>query len=131
MMTRNQLRYVLRTILIERDKYLEHIRDSKSHDTSSLTGQEIALLGNELPERFWMVEISLPQLYAGNRSKLGEVLIDALNEASSNDLTTSLLAMRIPSILVKRNGDGTMSMYSMSMLAHSAIFEHRQNDNVW
>jgi hypothetical protein len=130
MMTRNQLRYVLRTVLIQREKYLEHIRASKSHDLTNLSDVELELF-NELPEWFWMVEISLPQLYAGNRSKLGEVLIDALSEASSVDLTTSLIALRLPSILIKRNGDGTMRWYPLSMLAHSPIFQNRLNDNVW
>ena len=129
-MTRNQLRYVLRTILIDRERYLEHIRTSNSHDLSALSKEELSLF-DELPERFWMVEISLPQLYAGNRSKLGEVLIDALHDASPDDLTTSLLALRLPSILVKKNGDGTMRWYSLSMLAHSPIFQNRPNDNVW
>jgi hypothetical protein len=130
MMTQTTLRYVLRTILIDRENYLEHIRGSKSHDMSVLTQEEISLLG-ELPDRFWMVEVSLPQLYAGNRSKLGEVLIDALNEPSPNDLATSLLALRLPSILVKRSEDATMRLYPLSMFAHSPIFQHRPTDNVW
>jgi hypothetical protein len=130
MMTRNQLRYVLRTMLIERDKYLEHIGHSKCHDLSVLTGQELELL-DDLPDRFWMVEVSIPQLYTGNRAKLGEVLIDALNEPSSDDLNTSFLALRLPSILVKRSNDGNMKWFRLSMLAHSPIFQHRTQNHIW
>ena len=95
MMTRNQLRYVLRAILIRRDEYLDHLRAGRAHDGTSLTAEQIALLEN-LPDWFWMVEVSLPQLYTGNRSKLGEVLISALEEPNPQDLRTSLLAMRTP-----------------------------------
>jgi hypothetical protein len=130
MMSRNQLRYVLRTILMERSKYLEHIRESKAHDMSVVSEPEVSLF-NDLPERFWMVEISLPQLYAGNRSKLGEVLIDALSEPSADDFRTSLLALRVPSILVKRGDNGLLRWFPLSMRAHSPIFQHRTHGPIW
>ncbi len=130
MMTRKQLRYVLRTILIERERYLEHLRDSRCHDSTVLSDEEVSLLA-DLPEMFWMVELSLPQLYAGNRSKLGDVLIDALNAPASDDLSTSLLALRVPSGLVKRANDGTMRWHPLSMRAHSPIFQHRAHTHVW
>ena len=131
MMTRKQLCYVLRTVLIERKRYIEHLGASKSHDNTRLTEEEISLLESDLPDWFWMVEISLPQLYAGNRSKLGEVLVDALNVPASNDQSTSLLALRLPSGTLKRSNNGTMRWYRSSMLAHSPIFQHRVHKNIW
>jgi hypothetical protein len=129
-MTRNQMPYVLRTVLIERVRYLEHLRASRAHDGSSLSDQEIGLL-NELPEWFWMVEISLPQLYTGNRSKLGEVLINANQEPDPADIARSVLAVRLPSILIRREGSGAINWFPTSMMAHSPIFLHRGHTQVW
>jgi hypothetical protein len=131
LMTRKQLCYVLRTVLIERERYAEHLGTSSSHDNTRLTSEEISLLCNDLPDWFWMVEVSLPQLYSGNRSKLGDVLIDVLNVPASNDQSTSLLALRLPSGTLKRSNNGRMTWHRSSMLAHSAIFEHRAHQNVW
>jgi hypothetical protein len=68
-----------------------------------------------------MVEFSLPTLYTGNRSKLGEVLI------SANDMSReieSVLAIRLPGSMLSVVGRDVYVSPS-SLTSHSAIYEHR------
>jgi hypothetical protein len=66
--------YVMRAILLSRNTYQAHLLSAVAHDGSSLTPNEIALT-DCLPDWFWMVEFSLPALFTGNRSKLGEIFV--------------------------------------------------------
>ena len=66
--TGNTWQYVMRSILIERASYQNHLRSSVAHDQTALKEDEIRLL-DAIPEWLWMVEYSLPSLFTGNRSK--------------------------------------------------------------
>jgi len=128
--TRAQQKFVLRTILIERNKYLDHLRAAKDHDGKTLTEAEIELFG-QLPDWFWMVEFSLPALYTGNRSKLGEILVDGFAQPNPSDVSTSLLAARLPGLLALKTASAQLTYHSSNMHAHSPIFQHRDHDHTW
>jgi hypothetical protein len=128
--TQNDLRFVLRTILISRDRYLSHLRSSRAHDNSSIGSADIAHLGS-LPDWFYMVEFSLPALYTGNRSKLGEVLIEGFTPPDPADQMTSLLAVRLPGLLILRDAAGQLTATAISMTAHSPVYRNRPHHHVW
>jgi hypothetical protein len=67
---------VLRTQKVDRDDYIQHLRDQRDHalKKSGLGRKESARLRRTLPKRFWMTEFSIPELFSVNRSKLGEIL---------------------------------------------------------
>ncbi|GLR94007.1 hypothetical protein ACVMFA_007310 [Bradyrhizobium liaoningense] len=71
-----------------------------------------------LPDNFWICEISLPQLYGGNRKKLGEVLIDPRNK----NLAEAILAIRLPSRAVWRSDQGYL-LAPTGMDAHGELLE--------
>lgn len=128
LITQESHKYVLRTILIEKTRYLAHLTESVAHDGTKLSAESVAEL-DFLPEWFWMVEFSLPALYTGNRSKLGEVIIDAF--ASPNSLFgDTLLALRMPSLLAIRDEKGFVAAHT-ELLAHSPIYERRNHLHVW
>ncbi len=126
-LTRNEHRFVLRPVLMKREAYLAHVASAEGHDRSKLAPADLTHFAN-LPDQFWMVEFSLPALYTGNRSKLGEVLISSQGEAG--DFLTGFHAMRAPSLIVMREGD-KLETYESGLLSHSPIFRAAPHDNEW
>lgn len=121
--------FVMRPILIDRQTYKEHLRTAVAHDQTAMTDQELSLL-DALPEWFWMVEFSLPALFTGNRSKLGELLIrtDVSNGAKPVDL---LEAIRLPSLLLSKDPQGKFVSSKVSLMAHSPIYSPQAHGNEW
>jgi len=126
-LTRIDHRFVLRPVLMKRTAYLAHLAEAEGHDNSKLSGADLALFSG-LPDQFWMVEFSLPALYTGNRSKLGEVLISS--QGGAGDFRTGFHAMRAPSLIVRREGD-KLETYDSRLLSHSAVFRAAPHDNEW
>lgn len=83
------------------------------------------------PQRFWVVELSLPQLYSANERKLGELVFDA---TVSPDITLQIAAA--PSFMFARfperyivsdqtNGNGanlTFKIYPSQLGSHVPVF---------
>lgn len=121
--TQNSWRYVLRTILMQREDYIAHLRDAKGHDESSATEEELGGLAS-LPERIWMVEFSLPSLFTGNRAKLGEVLLMA-DPVQPEEYDDVFVGMRLPNVLVLKDSvTGAMIQSDCSLQSHSPSFRH-------
>ncbi|MCK9913696.1 hypothetical protein MXD81_31390 [Microbacteriaceae bacterium K1510] len=124
--TQNSWTYIARSILIGRDQYQNHLRSSVAHDHTALTEEEIKLLDG-LPDFFWMVEFSLPALFTGNRSKLGEVIVAATS--TGGPPMELLQAFRLPSMLILPAGGG--SIHPISMISHSPIYITQPHENQW
>jgi len=117
----------MRALLVRRDQYLDHLRDSTGHDGTKLLQAEINIL-KYLPDWFWMVEFSLPSLFTGNRTKLGECIITT--DLSVNVLDQVLL-MRLPSLIIIKEPNGRFVQHPVSMMSHSPLFIQRSHDHVW
>jgi hypothetical protein len=126
--TQNSRIFIARSILIGRDEYQNHLRSSVAHDRTTLTEADIKLLDG-LPEFFWMVEFSLPSLFTGNRSKLGEVIVAATSSGGSS--MELLRAFRLPSLIVIPNSPGGGASYPVSMTSHSPIYITQPHENQW
>jgi len=126
-MTRQKRMYVLRTILIEKENYLNHVSKMIDHEGSIMEQEDITNL-NALPRHFWMIEYSLPSLYTGNRSKLGEVLLSI--SAPNMNYNENILAVRIPSIFLLISS-GSVLTYPNKIEAHTAIYQHRYQPHQW
>jgi len=86
---------VLRTLAVDSVAYrshLESLRDREGFDLEAATVDEIV---RALPQRFWLVEISAPELFPASRRKFGEVLIDSDQVIGQ----TSVLAFRAPGLV--------------------------------
>jgi hypothetical protein len=122
--------FVMRAVLINRERYIVHSRDAVAHDRSRQDSSDLAKL-NALPEWFWMVEFSVPALFTGNRSKLGEVLLRT-DLAGVTSRTDYVLAMRLPGMFLMATAvQGSFSRHANSMTAHSPIYLVRPHDNEW
>jgi hypothetical protein len=130
-MTGNQWTYIFRAILIGKNDYISHLRTIKGHDLSRMTQTEIGHL-NILPnELFWMVEFSLPEIYTGNRTKLGEVLLRANIPPDVSNIMKSILAIRLPRYIVTANPAGALSDYQVSLDTHVPLYRVGDHDHQW
>lgn len=119
--TQQPWRHVLRTILISREAYIEHLKGARGHDDSAMASDELARL-ESLPDRIWMVEFSLPSLFTGNRAKLGEVLLQA-DPVEPEELEDVFIGLRLPNLLMLKDpATGDMEQSTSSLTAHSPIY---------
>lgn len=70
-------RIVMRSLLIDKSQYLAHLRQLEDLTGRKAREEEIAQIEGAVPERAWMVELSIHQLFPINRRKVGEILFDA------------------------------------------------------
>lgn len=121
--------FVLRTLLMNRETYRKHLLDSVAHDGSALAAASLHDLAR-LPDLFWMCEFSLPSLYTGNKSKLGEVLVSATSPVDRRDLLRSVQALRVPGRFFLRQGQH-LTPAACGLVAHSPLFRHFDRDHEW
>jgi hypothetical protein len=121
--------FVTRPVLINRNVYQEHLRASEGHDQSRMTDQQIGL-ADTFPEWFWMVEFSLPALFTGNRSKLGEVLIRANVGGAKTDMEL-VSGFRLPGVFAVSSPTGGFDAHRIDLKAHSPFFVNRLHGNQW
>lgn len=124
--TRSTWTYVLRTILIDKQDYLTHLSEVTAHDgTSVISKDHVDFEG--LPEQFWMVEFSLPSLFLGNRSKLGEVLIQSAEPIGDNVLDL-VIGARLPGFAILFNPS---HQFHCGLTSHVPMYELRPHDHIW
>jgi hypothetical protein len=90
-------RIVFRTTLISKEDYLATLKPQDASDESWK-----ARLADALPDRFWMEEVSVANLFCANRAKLGEILISPTRLPTANDpdsVLDPLLGFRLPGAL--------------------------------
>jgi hypothetical protein len=122
-------RLVHRVTLVERCAYLAHLA-TEGHDGSKMTASEISNLSG-LPDFFWMVEFSTVELFTGNHTKLGEVLVDAVN-VDLNNWPTMLLAVRWPGVLALRDtSSGTFATLTVSSTSHMNVLSQLNHGSRW
>lgn len=84
-----QPRFVFRTVTISRQEYLEYISKEKDgKGNSEADALKAAFDSMELPPRFLVVELSLPQLFPANKRKIGEFVFDASKSTGDNIVLT-------------------------------------------
>jgi hypothetical protein len=92
---RNML--VFRTILVSGASYRDHLRRISDWRSNKMSEEQLTGLEHlRADEKFWMVELSVPELFPANRRKIAEVLIRAEVPASSKRDFNSLLLARLP-----------------------------------
>lgn len=126
-------RRVFRTTLIDRSVYLDTLPGGSRFDPSK------EQLSQALPERFWMSEVSFPNLFLANRAKLGEILVSPHAFPADDEpdaLLDTLVAFRLPSILGWAAEDDELGgrVYNVtrwSERGHRAIHAPGHHGNWW
>ncbi len=93
-------RLILRAVLLKREEYVAHLMTMSDWARDRLGGGTLGEIVEGFKsvedELFWLVEISIPELFQTNRRKLGEVVIRSQKEFDANSILTSLLFVRLP-----------------------------------
>ena len=121
---------IVRTLLTEKDAYLKSLTQ-KDFEGNEFTEQDKTELIKDLPERFWLSEITLPDLYTANKTKIVDFFYkaDCPTLAKEEDIFERWLQVRFPYALLKRNKDGSASMVQMSIKSHYPLLRlEREHD---
>lgn len=89
-------RLILRLVPIARDGYLNHLQAAEDWDNTREDSTTLTHLKSIKMSLMWMIELSVPDLFATNKRKIGEILLDATHPFSPKvDFKTFILA-RLP-----------------------------------
>ncbi|MBI2511768.1 MAG: hypothetical protein HYV96_07315 [Opitutae bacterium] len=109
---------VLRPLQVKREHYLTQMRASRDRDGFDIESAHVATLAARLPETFWLVEISAPELFPSSRRKFGEVLIAAELPDQAID---PVLMLRAPGVLVFPTPTG-IETHRTRLRGHTDLF---------
>lgn len=112
---------VLRALLVERAAYLRHLQEIRSWNGAPLEAAIIGRMESHLPERFWMIEASAPELFSASRRKFGELLLSATTPLPKPLNITPLLAARLPGMVLLPQA-GNLARLSTELQSHTPLF---------
>jgi len=116
---------VLRSLLIEKKNYLDHLSACRTRDEVSVEADWVSELEKALPERFWMIEASAQELFTVSRRKFGEILLDCSKPLPKPLDPSPLLAMRLPGMLWHSEA-GQLKMRTSAQQGHTPIYSALQ-----
>lgn len=124
-------RRVFRTTLISRTDYLSTLPERPT------ATEKKALLAASLPERMWMAEISVPNVFLANKAKLGEILLSTSTFPTDEDeeaVLETMVGFRLPSLISYRDPEGDASQFIVSRWSeqgYRAIHAPGHHPNWW
>jgi hypothetical protein len=113
---------VFRAILATPQKYLAHL-EQPDHLGVKLTPDQLARIRAPLQgyKQFWLVEVTIPDLYVGNKTKLADIAIDPSYRFDKKDKgPAGILFMRLPGVLLTPQNDPSAHYVVESSLAVQA-----------
>jgi hypothetical protein len=82
---------ILRPLFVDRHSYISYLQSYRFDEV-------IEQKCKQLPDEFWIVEISCPELFSATRAKFGEVLIDGkIHNDDPETFLPEVLGCRVPS----------------------------------
>ena len=123
----------VRTFNITKEEYL-HSLNEEDFDGNSYSDDDKNELTRDLPNRFWISEITLPDLYSANKHKIIDFfyrsdLPDDVYDPEDEKMKKRWLQIRFPYVLVKRESDGRISLNTLSVKSHYPLFPHSTESN--
>lgn len=89
---------ILRTVPNTKADYVKHLGEMSDWQGNRELPQTVKDIGRMLPERVWIVEVSIPDLFSTNKRKLGELLLDATRPLSSKGDYSFFKLARLPGV---------------------------------
>lgn len=121
-------RVILRHVPITTEEYLMKLKSCRDWSGSREQEDMIEVCREILPRKcpFWMVEISVPEVFPTNKRKLGEILLDASRpldlEHDSNFVLGRLPGNFILLDSLANDGNSRFSFVSSRILSHTPLF---------
>jgi len=104
---------VLRTLCVQRDAYRQHLLSGRDFQKKPYDPAIVEELIAKLPPMMWLTEISLPDLYCVNKSKVVDVLSRCgrtIHDGAGTDLWAGLALVRLPGYCMLPSG-GDLTLY--------------------
>ena len=123
---------VIRTFLVTRDTYLKSLNKRDFEDNVFFDADKQELVKN-LPDRFWLSEITLPELYTANKSKIIDFFYSCNNPnlSNKNEIYDRWIQIRFPFVLLRRNEGSSPSISGLSVKSHFPLLKHeREHDEL-
>jgi hypothetical protein len=109
---------ILITTLRSREEYRSHLESLVGYDETRLSSSELTWV-NAFPTKIWMTEFTLPPLFTGNRSKLGEVI---LSVEEIDDVPDPVLSLRFPGAVYITRGEALpLDIHVLKLSSHAPI----------
>ena len=106
---------------MKRDNYQGHLNHCDFEGTEFSQEEKNEII-KDLPQAFWLIEVTLPDLYSANKSKLLDILYKS--DAENNLGEENWIQIRFPGFLKKRIREGFIPL---RVTSHYPLFRHEQN----
>jgi hypothetical protein len=115
----SETRLVLRAVYLTKEKYIEHLRNCAHGEVEDT----IHVIEKVLPDSFWMVEASMPELFSVSRRKFGEVILFPYGDDVEFD-PCSFICMRLPNYILLRDADDCLKWFfhTSPIMGHTPIY---------
>ncbi|HXC50668.1 MAG TPA: hypothetical protein VN634_07290 [Candidatus Limnocylindrales bacterium] len=100
----DQQRVVIRAVPLTRDEYVSHLNAAQDWEWNREHSSTREVMRAHLPERLWMIEVSLPELFPANHRKLGSILLNGDGEFGEDLDLSEFVFAQFPSIIVFARG---------------------------
>jgi hypothetical protein len=123
---------ITRTFLITKDDYKKSL-DKKDFNDNAFSKTDKEELIKDLPERFWLTEITMPDLYTANKSKIIDFFYPCNFSAFTDEkeVLERWFQIRFPHILIKRDAGNKHTPIPMSVKNHYPLLGFEVNDLYW
>jgi len=116
-------RLILRTVPITAQDYLDFLGNAEDWENNRENENSLKDLQELKPEKLWMIEVSIPEVFSTNKRKLGEILLDAENPLSEMIDGASFVMARFPECYVffdkvKKSGSSSFLTSPSSFKSH-------------
>lgn len=108
---------VLRTFVVEKLLYREHLAEIRDKENFDLEEANRETFLAALPDRFWLVEFSAPELFPASRRKFGDVIVHPDDTVAPE---RAIVGARLPGFLLFRDGD-TWTPRKTRLAGHTEI----------
>lgn len=110
---------------MKKSSYIKQLSQMESWEGEKIDKKMINMYNKFLPNSFWMVEVSIPELFSANRRKLGEILIrsDVVIKPEIQPDWSLFLFAHLPACLAAVNSNqNKFEFFPHSIKSHSALY---------
>lgn len=120
--------FVLRPLYLSGAQYYTHLENLKGWAEETIRKEVLEVLKEFLKGHYWVIEVSLPELFPANRRKLGEIVLNAEEPvATHKDLSSFVFARLVNEFtLLMRTDPSNLQVvkYESGISTHTNIFSH-------
>lgn len=113
-------RPVLRTFMVSKGKYLEHLGQACDREGRRLAKRVVAQLKRKLPDFVWITEVTLVDLFAANKRKVGE-LLHATSQAKDDNLLDCLVIRFPDSVMIRSLEEDEATVLNIRQMGHTPV----------